>query len=188
MSKLKSIRESHHLTQEELSEKSGVSVRTIQRVESGQEPKGFTLKVLAKTLGVSEGELLKDQKLKTTLSNNPEETLESTDIDFAKLKLINLATLPVAVFPPLNILVPWLLMVALKQKNVLTKQLISIQILWTIAAPIVFMLGLFLKLGNQFTIYFMAVIALSNIFIVLQNTIAIDRKRKLRYQLNFSIL
>nr|WP_262488543.1 helix-turn-helix transcriptional regulator [Flavobacterium gillisiae] len=34
MSKLKSIRELKNLTQEELSDKSGISARTIQRIES----------------------------------------------------------------------------------------------------------------------------------------------------------
>lgn len=31
------------MTQEELAEKSGVSVRTIQRIEAGTQPKGYTL-------------------------------------------------------------------------------------------------------------------------------------------------
>lgn len=35
MSKLKQIREQQRLTQEELAEKSGISVRTIQQIESG---------------------------------------------------------------------------------------------------------------------------------------------------------
>ena len=182
MSKLKAIRESQHLTQEELAEKSGISVRTIQRVESGQQPKGYTLKVLATTLGVSEHDLLHGLE---TLSAEVDANLP---IDVAKLKLINLSSLPFAVFPPLNIVAPWLLMVLLKQKHPLTKQLISIQILWTILAPIVFMLGLFLKIGNWFTIYFMAAIVLSNVYIIVRNAIAIDKTQQLRYQLTFSIL
>ena len=59
MSELKNIREKKNLTQEELAEKSGVSVRTIQRIESGIEPKGYTLKTLAKSLEIAEKELLK---------------------------------------------------------------------------------------------------------------------------------
>mgnify|MGYP003598873837 CR=1 FL=1 len=43
-----------NLTQEELAEKSGISVRTIQRIESGTKPKGYTLKALAAALGISE--------------------------------------------------------------------------------------------------------------------------------------
>ena len=44
MSKLKNLREFQNLTQEELAEKSGVSVRTIQRIETGKKPKGYTLR------------------------------------------------------------------------------------------------------------------------------------------------
>ena len=58
MSKLKSFRELQNLTQEELSEKSGISVRTIQRIETGKDPKGYTLRVLAKALEIEENELL----------------------------------------------------------------------------------------------------------------------------------
>ena len=76
----------------------------------------------------------------------------------------------------------------MKQKNILTKQLISIQILWTIIAPIIFMLGIFLKLGNQFTLLIIVIIVLSNIFIVLRNAIEIDKRKKLHYSLNFSML
>lgn len=54
MSELKKIREEMNLTQEELAEKSGISVRTIQRIESGTKPKGYTLKALAAALGISE--------------------------------------------------------------------------------------------------------------------------------------
>jgi len=46
MSRLLEFREKLNLTQEELSEKSGVSVRTIQRIEAGKEPRGYTLKTL----------------------------------------------------------------------------------------------------------------------------------------------
>ena len=50
--KVKNLRESKNLTQTELAEKSGLSLRTIQRIESGNIPKGFTLKAIAKTLEI----------------------------------------------------------------------------------------------------------------------------------------
>uniref|UniRef100_UPI0030098B92 helix-turn-helix domain-containing protein n=1 Tax=Gaetbulibacter jejuensis TaxID=584607 RepID=UPI0030098B92 len=43
---LKALRDKKHLTQEELAKQSGLSIRTIQRIEAGQEPKGHTAKVL----------------------------------------------------------------------------------------------------------------------------------------------
>ncbi len=41
------LREEKNLTQTELAEKSGLSLRTIQRIEAGNVPKGYTLKALA---------------------------------------------------------------------------------------------------------------------------------------------
>ena len=58
MSELKKIREAQHLTQEELAVKSGLSVRTIQRIESGTIPRGYTLKTLASSLSIPEEDLL----------------------------------------------------------------------------------------------------------------------------------
>ena len=41
------LREERNLTQTELAKKSGLSLRTIQRIEAGNIPKGFTLNALA---------------------------------------------------------------------------------------------------------------------------------------------
>jgi len=189
MPTLKHIREQQNLTQEELSEKSGISVRTIQRIEAGTLPKGYTLKTLAKVLEIQESELL-DKKTKTeTIGDEKAETKpESVAIDYSKIKLVNLSSLLFVVLPPLNILVPLLLASILKQKNPLVKQIVSVQILWTILAPIVFMLGIFLKLGGKFTLGLMIGIVLSNLFIVLRNAAEIDRRQRLYFKLKFNIL
>jgi transcriptional regulator with XRE-family HTH domain len=184
MSKLKSIRELQNLTQEEVAERSGISVRTIQRIETGKDPKGHTLRILAKTLAVTEKELLTPAIAETKEDN----INELPKVDYTKLKLINLSTILFILLPPLNIIVPLLLMFALKQKNVLVKQLISVQILWTIIAPIVFILGIFLKLGHQFTIILIAAIVLSNVFIILRNAMELDRKKQLYFKLKFNLI
>ncbi|KOY84325.1 DNA-binding protein [bacterium 336/3] len=179
MSKLKKIREKLNLTQEELSDKSGISVRTIQRIESGIEPKGQTLKILAKTLGVKEEELL-------------EKTEVEIEINSTLIKIINLSSLPFIVFPPANIMIPLLIMFVKKQFNPLAKQIVSVQILWLISAVIIFMLSIFIKkglsLGNNFTLLVMILLALSNILIILWNAAEIDKKGKLFFKLNFSLI
>ncbi len=175
MSALKAIREQKNLTQEELSERSKISVRTIQRIEAGTEPKGHTLRALAKVLETDEQALL----------NKPaEEHVEKeiviqapADINYTLIKIINLSSLPLILLPPLNILLPLFLMFKLKQKNTLARQIISVQIVWTIMAPVVFMLGIFLKLGRQFTLVLIILIVLSNIFIILRNAAAIDKHK-----------
>ena len=44
---IKSLRTKHHYSQEQLAQISGLSLRTIQRVESGQSARQETLKSLA---------------------------------------------------------------------------------------------------------------------------------------------
>ena len=61
MSILLELREKLNLTQEELADKANISVRTIQRIEAGTKPKGFTLEALSNALGVSKNVLLEDK-------------------------------------------------------------------------------------------------------------------------------
>jgi transcriptional regulator with XRE-family HTH domain len=168
MNQLKSVRERKNLTQEEVAEQSGLSVRTIQRVEAGAALKGYTLKTLAQTLDVNE------------------QTLLGMDALPPALKWINLSSL--LLLPPLNMLAPWLLARYLKVKHPVVGQLISLQVFWTIMAPIVFFLGIFLKLGNGFTMVLMCGIVLSNVALILWNAYGLDQKGKLSIKLNFNIL
>jgi transcriptional regulator with XRE-family HTH domain len=191
MSKLKSKRELLNLTQEELSEKSGVSVRTIQRIESGKEPKGYTLRVLAEKLNIKEKEL-QDKPIeigtKEDFKENPILNEEPVAINYSTVKWINLSSLPFIIVPLFNILVPLFLMLYFKIKHPIIKQIISLQIMWTIAAPILFIFGIFLKLGNNFTLVMMIAIVLSNVYLILRNTIELDKHQKLHYQLYFSMI
>lgn len=193
MSKLKTVREQKNLTQEELSEKSKISVRTIQRIEAGTEPKGHTLRALAKALDV-EDNFLQDIAVNTEPEAVMAEEMkietneEQPDVNYSLIKIINLSSLLFTVLPPFNILVPLLLMFTMKQRNSLVRQIISVQMIWTVMAPIVFMLGIFLKLGGQFTLVLMILIALSNVFIILRNTAEIDKNKKLYYRLKFNMI
>ncbi|WP_300690149.1 helix-turn-helix domain-containing protein [Chryseobacterium sp.] len=191
MSKLKAIREQKNLTQEELSEKSKISVRTIQRIESGTEPKGHTLRALAQALEIQEI-VLQDTVVISEISEVKTESKEEDkaleNINYSFIKIINLSSLLFVILPPLNILVPLLLMFKMKQRNSLARQIISVQIVWTVMAPIVFMLWIFLKMGPESTLIIMILIVLSNIFIILRNASEIDRHKKLYLRLNFSMI
>lgn len=191
MSKLKDIREQQNLTQEELSEKSGISVRTIQRIEAGTDPKGYTRRILAETLGVQDKELINTPfHIKNNEDSNEKTTAKEQEfsLNYSLIKLINLSSLPFIILPPLNIVIPIILMFALKQKSPITKQIVSVQMMWTIIAPIVFMLGIFMKLGNKFTLVIMILLVLSNVYIVIRNAVEIDKKNKLYYRLNFNMI
>jgi len=195
MSELKKIREKQNLTQEELAEKSGLSVRTIQRIEAGTEPKGYTLKTLASSLDVPETDLLiPESPIEELIVETPiiEELvlpIENTPAEnWTLIKIINLSSLPFCWFPIANFLPPLLMMLISKQKSPIIKQIISLQIIIAIIAPIIFLIIAFLKLGSASVMITMVSLTLTNIFIILRNAYEIDRKEKLRYQLNFNII
>ena len=179
MPKLLRFRERLNLTQEELAEKSGISVRTIQRIEAGMEPKGYTLKKLAEVLGIKENELLEEHSI-------------LDDINYTWVKFINISSLPFTIIPPANIVIPLMIMFAKKQFNPLTKQIVSVQILWTVLSLAIFMTSSILKnwfsLGNKFILLIMILLISANFFIILRNAAGIDKNRKLAIALNFNII
>jgi len=89
LNKLLKYREQSNLTQAELAEKSAVSERTIQRIEKGAEPKGHTLKVLAKALGVSEDDLRESKSISET-------------VDYQLAKKISLSSIFGIILPPIK--------------------------------------------------------------------------------------
>ncbi|KQS91299.1 helix-turn-helix domain-containing protein [Chryseobacterium sp. Leaf394] len=194
MSALKKIREEKNFTQEELAEKSRLSVRTIQRIEAGTAPKGYTLKTLASTLDVAEKDLLisddsNNQTETEVLVEEPILIVEQIEIlNSTLIKIINLSSLPFAWFPVANFLPPLLIMIFTKEKSPVVKQIISLQIFLAIISPVIFMIIAFLKLGSASVLMTMIGLTLLNIFIILRNAYEIDKKQKLRYCLNFNII
>lgn len=191
MSELKKIRESRNLTQEELAEKSGISVRTIQRIEAGTTPKGYTLKTLAESLEVSDNDLLTSETIKEEIVideiifvTEENDSLSNSGL----IKIINLSSLPFAWLPIANFLLPLLIMFFTKEKSPIVKQIISLQIFLAIISPIIFMLIALLKLGSVSVMITMIVLVLTNVFVILRNAFEIDKKQSLRYELNFSII
>lgn len=191
MSELKKIREKRNLTQEELAEKSGISVRTIQRIEAGTTPKGYTLKTLAESLEVSENDLLISETIKEEIVID--EVIDTTEenhslFNSGLIKIINLSSLPFAWLPIANFLLPLLIMFFTKEKSPIVKQIISLQIFLAIISPIIFMLIALLKLGSVSVMITMIVLVLTNVYIILRNAYEIDKKQSLRYKLNFNII
>jgi transcriptional regulator with XRE-family HTH domain len=178
MSRLLVFREKQNLTQDELAEKSGVSVRTIQRIEAGADLKGHTLKTIALALNVDPSALKED-------------TAAHAEYNFPLIKLINLSCL-LFFIPLANILVPLLIMHLKKEKNELTKQIVSVQIMWTIVSLFSFLITPFIQklfsLNRQWVLIVLLAIILSNTYIILRNAMGIDKNKKLRIRLNFSII
>lgn len=127
------LREKKNLTQTELAEKSGLSLRTIQRVEAGTTPKGFTLKALANAFNTEPENLLPAK--------------ESTNLDRAKL--INFSSLLGIVIPFGGVIFPLILTYKTKdtKNKELGKSIVSVQILIAAALSVSLIASPFLQKG-----------------------------------------
>jgi len=175
--KLKTYRNQKNLTQEELASKSGISIRTIQRIEKGlASGSPHTLKALAKVLEVDSLELNVADQTKHFVKED----------DLKKLKLLNFSILSVFIIPFGNILLPTLVFLRHRSResvNVIGRKIISFQI---VTSVILFLLSvvIFLLVGRGngqvpmpvFICY--AMIVLVNIIIVFRTSKEIDTKKE----------
>jgi transcriptional regulator with XRE-family HTH domain len=118
--KIKILRNKSNLSQEELAEATGLSLRTIQRIENGQtNPRGESLKRLASVFDVSPHEI-SDWTFKE---------------DKGFLISFNLSALSFLIFQLLGILVPLIIWIPKKDKiqnlNKIATDLLNFQITWT---------------------------------------------------------
>lgn len=179
------------MTQEELASESGLSVRTIQRVEAGMQPKGYTLKTLAAVLDIPEKDLytpIIPAAPESIAEQFPEVQESSKPVSLTLIRIINLSSLPLAWLPIANCIPPLAIMLFTKEKSPVTRQIISLQIILAVISPVIFMIIALLKLGSGSVLVTMVLLVLSNIFIILRNAYEIDKKGCLYYKLNFSIL
>jgi len=122
--KLSDLRKGKGISQELLAENSRISLRTIQRIETGSvQPRLHTIKTIADALGVPIGDL----------SSDP--ILNSSDADVDKLRMINFSSLAGLVIPLSNIVLP--LLVWRKHRHLhgvgnAGKKIIHFQLAWTI--------------------------------------------------------
>ena len=146
--KVKDLRNRKGFSQEQLSEESKLSLRTVQRIEKGESiPRGDTLIKLTQALGVT-----------------PDDLLEWADIeDKGYLTLLNLSALTGLLFNPLlGIIIPLVMWILKKEKIKFVdnygKKIISFQITWTLLLYSIFMIatkGSYIKFDfNLFDIVF----------------------------------
>lgn len=156
--KVKTIRESQNITQNELAEISGLSLRTIQRIEAGNSLKGYTLKVIA-------------QSLKT----QPQELFHSREenINIERAKLINISALSGLIMPFGEIILP--LFLTLKTKDEINKNIgkniVSVQIILTAFSSVLLIIGPFIQ--KAFSLKFPFFLVILIVFICLKTIIII---------------
>jgi len=173
MSIIKQIREKSGLTQIDLSKKTGLSLRTIQRLDiSDNVPKGHTLKVLSEVFNLEP--LVFQKKIRSIQANNALETLS--------VKYINLSVLAFLGIPFGNIVLP-LLMWGNKRKSKLVdeagRKIINVQILWSILLCLFLSISPFINvvIASSFPLILMVlfIAVIINIIVVATTAMALQR-------------
>jgi len=184
--KIKTLRYRKGLSQEDLSEKTGLSLRTIQRIENGEtEPRGDSLKRLALAFDVS-----------------PDEIVDWTvQEDKGFLTSLNLSALSFILFPLLGILVPLIIWISKKDKirnsNKIAKDLLNFQLTWTMmlfVGYILVVISMVYKMkttgdvnaaiiSSRITInlIFFVVMYLINLTFIVTNSIRVNNDKKVYY-------
>lgn len=160
-SRLKEFRTKGGMTQQELADHSGISIRTIQRMERGLAlGSPHTIRALAKSLNISNQELI----VVTELNENAIEQNVSLHEDIrqvhprtatmnlTKVRLLNFSILSVLILPFGNIIVPVILFFLNKKDanvNTIGRKIISVQIIVTFALLVLtVLLSVFLGKGG----------------------------------------
>ena len=178
-SKVKLVREQKNLTQSELAEKSGLSLRTIQRIESGQSLKGFTLKAIAQTLE-TEPENLFSQ--------------EEKDIQIDRAKLINFSALAGLIIPFGGIIFPAILTYRTQDSvnRELGKSVIGVQIILAFVISVLLILTPFIQhwFSIRFPLFLVPLMAfiILKLWIVIKNGISLNQTNQLSIKLKNNFL
>ena len=178
-SKVKILREQKNLTQTELAEKSGLSLRTIQRIESGQSLKGFTLKAIAQTLE-TEPENLFSQ--------------EEKDIQIDRAKLINFSALAGLIIPFGGIIFPAILTYRTQDSvnRELGKSVIGVQIILAFVISVLLILTPFIQhwFSIRFPLFLVPLMAfiILKFWIVIKNGISLNQDNQLSIKLKNNFL
>ena len=173
--KIKDLRSSQGLSQNQLAIQTRLSLRTIQRIENGEtDPRGETLNLLA-----------------TVLNSTTLELFNWTEHeDKSYLVLINLSALSFLLFPVLGILVPLAIWVfkrdKIKYMNETGKTLLNFQITWCALTSLFYvcwMVGKILHIeGGQWLLLALFLLYGFNFTFIISNIIRSSKSKKVFYQ------
>lgn len=147
--KIAEARKNKGLTQEEVADRANITVRTIQRIESGETiPRNFTLKAIAQALGISFDELV--NKENTSPSSYISRESETEDaVHF--LKMLNLSCFTYIILPYIHFLIPMFILRRRKELNmkvlITGRKMVQTQIIWVVALNLSLILTVIYNLG-----------------------------------------
>lgn len=176
--RVKDFRIKKGFSQEELADKSGLSIRTIQRIENGESiPRGDTLKRLSIALHISPDELI-DWQIQE---------------DKNVLNILSLSQLGFLAFPILGILIPLAIWIVKKDKtkhvDSLGKSILNFQMTWTILLFVLYLVygvSRVLHLGiipfSMYTIFgVIGLFYVYNLIMIIGNTILVNKTKSVKY-------
>ena len=170
--RVKELRIRKGFSQEELADKSGLSLRTIQRMENGDTyTRGDTL----------------TEKISNSVTGFADKIIDwQTQEDDNVIKMLNLSQLGFVVFPLLGIIIPLAIWILQKDKikNVSSvgKSILNFQISWTICLSGVIIMSIFISMSILVLWY------IFNFIIIIMNTMNYYKKKCVRYVPAFSFL
>ncbi|UBM63404.1 helix-turn-helix domain-containing protein [Candidatus Sulfidibacterium hydrothermale] len=179
--KIKELRTQKGFSQEALAEKSGLSLRTVQRIENGETfPRGDSLKRMASALDV----------LPETFIHT--ENRQKNDPIITTLQLSQFGFL---LFPPLSILIPLWIWIKEKESSVsvenVGKSVLNFQISWNILLLFLFIFffismatrqpGDMLTFKQVLSLPFIVLLYIYNFGIIIINIFLYKKKEKVRY-------
>tara|TARA_R110002049_G_scaffold60372_1_gene162250 strand:- start:650 stop:1243 length:594 start_codon:yes stop_codon:yes gene_type:complete len=188
--RVKDLRNRKGISQENLAEESGLSLRTIQRIENNETvPRGDTLKRLSIALDTSPDEIV-DWKIQE---------------DQNYLTIMSLSALGFLFFPLLGIIIPLTMWIFKKDKvknvNELGKSMLNFQISWTL---LLFLYYIFILTGmfggalseilpnwnfGIFTMFIpLIILYIFNFTVTIYNTIRVYNKKSFKYRPALRIL
>jgi len=152
------------LTQKDLVEKSGLSLRTIQRLEASDEPpKGHSLQVLAKAFNLGTDDFLRYYN-NSDYGQKKERLILST---------LNLSILSFCIIPFGNLIWPFMIWRYNQESEFVTqhgRQIINVQILFTLVMMVSLIISPFIdpspKETTPLILYVLLIVVLANVVIV----------------------
>nr|WP_281397809.1 helix-turn-helix domain-containing protein [Winogradskyella flava] len=173
MTIIKNIREQLGFTQAELANKSGLSLRTIQRLESSnKEPKGHTLKVLSNVFNM-EPKVLQDKFQRIESTKNSEKT---------SIQLINLSIISFIGIPFGNIIFPLIIWYRNRKSKIVDdigRRIINFQIIWWIILSLLLAISPFMSRqffsNTQIILYVLFVGYAFNVVVVVVTAMKLKR-------------
>jgi transcriptional regulator with XRE-family HTH domain len=181
--RVKELRILQGLTQEDLTEKTGLSLRTIQRIESGESvPRGDTLR-----------------RLSIALQSTPDDLIEwKIQEDRDVLKILSLSQLGFLAFPILGIIIPLALWILKKEKvkyvDFVGKSILNFQITWNVVLFAIYLIFsvsklLYLNLFPFYSIIFIVgALYAYNLLMIIRNTIKLKNVNRIKYMPVISFL